>query len=139
MDIFFQDPDDIPLPPDEVRIREFRADPWPDGRRVRVYLEVTPFQRRPSGEINIVDDQGEEVTSVSIIETIDPKMEFTLHIPSPKRSVDYIASSIVFYAETETAEGNEATGKQASEESVPLPPSKITVVDQAKTTFRIEE
>ena len=42
MDIFFQDPTDIPLPPEEVRIRELTAEPWPDGRRVRVYVELTP-------------------------------------------------------------------------------------------------
>lgn len=80
MDIFFSDPTAIPLPPDEVRVKELRAEPWPDKRRVRVYLEITPFQQRPNGNITITDAAGEEVASVSFIETIDPKMEFTIHL-----------------------------------------------------------
>jgi hypothetical protein len=44
MDIFFHDPTDIPLPPAEVRIRQFKGEPWPDGRRVKLTLELTLFE-----------------------------------------------------------------------------------------------
>ena len=44
MDIFFQDPGAIPLPPDDVKIVELRAEPWPDNRRVKVYLERTGLE-----------------------------------------------------------------------------------------------
>ena len=80
MDIFFTDPTDIPLPPDEVRIRQLKAYAWPDGRRVSVALHLTPFQKPPSGEISITNALGEELAIISIIETVDPKMEFTLHL-----------------------------------------------------------
>ena len=66
MDIFFQDPSEIPLPPEEVRIREVRAEPWPDGQRVRVYLEVDPFQQRPNADVKITDAAGEEEAQASI-------------------------------------------------------------------------
>lgn len=138
MDIFFQDPSQVPLPPEEVRIRAFRAEPWPDGRRVLVRLELTPFQKRPSGKILILDDQGEEVANISIIETIDPKMEFTIHLRSPKPGCQYTASSTLFYTEIEDqAKAEAGTG---SEGRPPPPvPTKIKVVDQAKTTFHLEE
>jgi hypothetical protein len=51
MDIFFADPSEVPLPPNEVRIRELNVEPWPDGNRLRVYLEVDPFQKRPNADL----------------------------------------------------------------------------------------
>jgi hypothetical protein len=129
MDIFFQDPDEIPLPPDEVRIKELRAEPWPDNRRVRVYLEVTPFQARPSGEIILLDAQNNEVSSISIIETIDPKMEFTLHIRGSDTYGDYTLNAILFYLD-ELDESDEP------EESPPVQP-KREVIDHAQVKFVI--
>ena len=58
MDIFFRDPSEIPLPPDEVRIRVLHADPYPDGQRVRIHLEVDPFQRRPNADVRITNAPG---------------------------------------------------------------------------------
>ena len=132
MDIFFQDPSDIPLPPQEVRIREFRIEPWADGRRVRVFLEVTPFQQRPNGEVRITDAQGVEVANISIIETIDPRMEFTMHLRTPEPVGPYTASATLFYSEPlpQPVEGEE--------NSQPLELPSSTVVDQASTTFTVQ-
>jgi hypothetical protein len=129
MDIFFQDPGDIPLPPDEVRIKELRAEPWPDNRRVRVYLEVTPFQARPSGEIILLDAEGDETSSISIIETIDPKMEFTLHIRGREPSGEYTVEAAIFYLE-------ELDEPEVPGESIPVQP-KREIVDQAQVKFVI--
>ena len=130
MEIFFQDPSDIPLPPDEVRIREFKARPWPDGRRVRVILQITPFQQKPNGEITINAEDGEEVASISIIETIDPSMELTIHLRQPETGGEYTASATLYYTETgETEESGETQGDQAL---------KNIIVDQAETRFSIE-
>jgi len=135
MDIFFQDPSDIPLPPEEVRIRQFRAEPWPDNRRVRVYLEITPFQKRPNGEIQITDAPGNEVANLSIIETIDPKMDFTVHLRADKIGGEYTASATVYYYEQEPPNPEEKNGEP---ENQPAPlPTKIKVVDEAQTTFEI--
>jgi hypothetical protein len=97
MDIFFQDPTAIPLPPNEVRIKSLEAEPWPDNRRVRVTLEVTPFQKRPNGEVNISNPQGDEVASVSIIESIVPRMEFTMHMRGEIPAGEYRLSAVLFY------------------------------------------
>ncbi len=99
MDIFFTDPDAIPLPPNEVRIQGLQAEPYADGRRVRVRLELTPFQKRPNADLSILNAQGEEVASASIIETMEPKMELTLHVRGVGQPGDYTLMARVFYRE----------------------------------------
>ena len=99
MDIFFQDPDEVPLPPDEVRLRELRAEPLPDGRRVRAALEVDPFQKRPSIALTITDVAGASLAEANIIESMARKVELTLHlrpvgaVPVPP----YTLTAVLFY------------------------------------------
>lgn len=130
MDIFFSDPTDIPLPPGEVRIRSLSARAWPDGRRVRVDLEITPFLKRPNGEILVSDAQGNELANISIIETMNPKMEFTLHLRGSGHLGPYHVDATIFY--------NEEAGHPADSEAPPEPPKQI-VVDRAETDFDISE
>jgi hypothetical protein len=132
MDIFFQDPTAIPLPPDEVRIRQFQAELWPDKRRVRIHLVITPFQVRPSGEITITDEEGTEVAAFSIIETISPRMEFTVHLRGDQDAGKFTASASLFYYEEEDPH---PSGSE-TEESTRLP-SRVRIVDRAETTFEI--
>ncbi len=129
VDIFFNDPTDIPLPPDEVRIRRFEVNPWPDGRRVRVYLEVTPFQKRPNGEISITNAGGDELANISIIETMDPKMEFTLHLRGAELSGPFTVSAYIFYYE-ESAESSE-------DDALSLEGRKKEVIDRVTETFNL--
>ena len=110
MEIFFGDPDAIPLPPEEVRILDLQASPYRDGKRVRVSLEITPFQQRPSGELVVTDEEGTHVASISFIETIDPHMQFTIHLRQKDPGVDYTLTAIIFYSpdiESSTDEANE--------------------------------
>jgi hypothetical protein len=104
MDIFFQDPDDEPVPPDEVRIRDFTATPYPDRRRVRVYLEVTPFLKRPSGEVTITNQDGEILAIANIIETMTSKLELTLHLRGAAGAENLQATADLFYQETPSEE-----------------------------------
>jgi hypothetical protein len=135
MDIYFRDPGDIPLPPEEVRIRQLLAAPWPDNRRVRVVLELTPFQKRPNGEIRILDSQGVEAAALSIVEAIDPKMEFTLHLRTPEPAGFYTTSAVVYYYEEEDPRTEPENGGQDQPYQLP---DKINVVDSAEVTFEIE-
>lgn len=100
MDIFFQDPTAIPLPPDEVRIKEMKVEALPDNRRVRVHLELTPFQQRPNGEIRIDNANGDEVASISIIESMMPSMDFTVHLRGPKTSGTFTVSADIYYLQS---------------------------------------
>ena len=133
MDIFFQDPTDIPLPPEEVRIRSLTAEPWPDEHRVRVYVELTPFQTRPNGEINITNKDEEEVASVSFIETIDPKMQFTLHLRTPETQGEYTVNALIFYP---VLINGQELGETQDQEPLQIPQDTM-IVDQSFIKFTI--
>ncbi len=134
MDIFLQDPSDIPLPPDEVRIRELRAEPYPDQRRVRVSLEITPFQQRPNCEIQISDENGYVVASLSIIESIDPKMDFTIHLKVGDPVGTFTVSSDIYYYEEEQTLDAPASKPEGELHQLP---SRVNTVDRRQTTFVI--
>ena len=103
MDIFFQDPNEIRLPPGEVRIRNVQAQTLPDGKRVHVYLEVDPFQKRPSAELTISDAAGNKLSSASVIESMTRKMELTMHLRNPESASEpapessYTLQVVLFY------------------------------------------
>jgi hypothetical protein len=129
LDIFFQDPTAIPLPPSEVRVKDLRAAPWQDNRRVGVYLEVTPFQRKPNAELTITNPSGEVVAQASIIETMITKMELTLHLRGPLVSGSYTLSVTIFYVQTPQGEADDPRNF--------TDPSRRQVVDKAQTVFEI--
>ena len=85
------------LPPQAVRFTELRIEPWPDGRRVRVHLELTPFQQRPNLEARILNHQGDEVASTTIIENMDIKLVFTMHIRSPETTNQFTLLASISY------------------------------------------
>ena len=66
--------------PEETRITTLTAEPYPDGYRLRVNIEMTPFQQRPHLEVMLRDAHNEEVASSSIVEPLGWKIEFTMHI-----------------------------------------------------------
>lgn len=107
MDIFFSDPNDVPLPPDEVTIRSLEAKPYPDGRRIAVRFEITPFQQRPNIEINIKNEQGRTVADLSVVEAIENRMDFTMHLKEENPTGRYTISMRVFYADIESFELDE--------------------------------
>ncbi len=100
----YQPPEDG-LPPQEVRIQSLRAEPWPeDPRRVRVHLDVTSFLQRPNVEVTITNESGAEVASTTIIESIEPRMVFTMHIRGEPMDRKYTLSASVSYEETGTVD-----------------------------------
>jgi hypothetical protein len=110
MDFFFQDPNEIRLPPEEVRIRELQAHPWPDGARVRVYLEVDPFQKRPSTDLVISAANGDAVANASIIESMARKIELNMHLRGAGIAGPFSLTVVLFYLaplpDPETADEN---------------------------------
>lgn len=128
MDIFFTDPDQVPLPPDEVHILNIKVDPYPDGMRVRLFVELTPFQKKPSGDILITNRVGETVASTSFIEAVTPKFEMTLHL-RPPRPGEYTAKLVLFY--TDEIEEDDSKG------AAYVRPEKKNI-DEMEKTFTIE-
>jgi len=80
MDFFFPEDKLNRAVPEETKISSLSAQPYPDGKRLRVNIEVTPFQKRPYIEVILNDSNGVEVASTSIVEPLSWKLEFTLHI-----------------------------------------------------------
>ena len=80
MEFFINDPNIVRYPPSEIHLLDLRAESDPDRKRLRVALEITPFQRRPYIEIDLTDSTGDKVASASIIEPVGWKLELTLHI-----------------------------------------------------------
>jgi hypothetical protein len=80
MEFFFPEDGLARAVPEETKINLLSAQPYPDGYRLRVNIEITPFQKRPYIEVILNDSAGAEVASTSIVEPMSWKLEFTMHI-----------------------------------------------------------
>jgi len=127
MDLFFQDPSVIPLPPEEVRIQEMNVKPYPDGKRVRVRVELDPFQKRPSLEMTILNAQAEPVAQARVIETMAHTLEMTMHLREEQPGGEYIFHCLLYYQDAPTPE--------AVESVVEYPSPKV--VDQRQVSFML--
>jgi hypothetical protein len=86
MELPIVDPDQVPLPPEEVRIQAVNIEPYPDGRRLRLEIELTPFQTPPNLEVWVENIDGERNAHTNIIGATTPQMSLTLHLKG-QRSV----------------------------------------------------
>jgi hypothetical protein len=105
MDFFF--PDDLTprATPEETRITDLRAEPYPDRGRVRVNMEITPFQTRPHVDVTLTDSDGIEVATTSFVEPMIWKLEFTLHVRGKADPAGgYRLEARLYYPEGPTAE-----------------------------------
>ncbi len=127
MDLFFQDPSVIPLPPEEVHIREMSVKPYPDGKRVRVRVELDPFQKRPSLEMTIMNAKAEQVAQARVIETMARTLEMTLHLREDQTGGGYTFHCLLYYQDAPTPEPLES--------QVEYPPPKV--VDQRQVSFML--
>lgn len=96
--MFFVESNEAPRPREEVEILELTAEPYPDSPRVRMGLKITPFLERPNIEIYAKKVDGPIVAEMSVIETMTPQLEFTLHIRGVEDIFgDYILRAELFY------------------------------------------
>lgn len=83
IELYLQNNDNL-LPRDQVKITNVTATPYPDGRRVNVAIEITPFRERPNLEIAIRRMDGDQgphvVASTSVIAIMNFRVDFNLHI-----------------------------------------------------------
>lgn len=98
MDFFFPEDNLARMVPEETHITALSAEAWLDGRRLRVNLEITPFQKRPYIEVTLNDAHGEEIASTSIVEPLSWKLEFTMHIRGELNN-PYTLNARLYYPE----------------------------------------
>ncbi|MCS6992546.1 MAG: hypothetical protein N2117_14730 [Anaerolineales bacterium] len=113
MDFFFpelsEDGGNVPVPPEEMRFLELRAEPVRDDGplRTRVYLEVTPFRKRPHIDVALTNADGLEIASANIIEPMQRKNVITLHLRGSQQSGAFTLRARLYYPdgpECDTAE-----------------------------------
>ena len=98
MDFFLPEDNLTRAVPEETRISALSAQPYPDGHRLHVNIEITPFQKRPSIEVTLLDSNGDEVASTNIVEPMSWKLEFTMHIRGELNN-PYTLSARLYYPE----------------------------------------
>ncbi len=103
MDIkFFDDPFESPKSRDEVRIKQLGLFMYEDGRRVAVGFDITPFLERPSIEVNVVNENGIQAGSMTIVETMESNFTLTMHLRDKEPTKMYEVTAVLYYATPET-------------------------------------
>ena len=103
MDFFFPEDSLNRMTPEETKILSLSAEPYADGYRLRVNMEVTPFQKRPHIEAVLTDADGNEIASTSLIEPMSWKLEFTMHIRGELNN-PYTLEAKLFYPDGPSTE-----------------------------------
>jgi len=108
MEIEFRDPAEAPLPPDQVSFRSVEVEPYPDAQRLLVRLSVTPFQERPTIDLEVLDEQGDRVAASSIVEATEAAMSLTLHLQHSAPDVQFTLVARLLYEEHGEVDRGEA-------------------------------
>jgi len=103
MDFFFPEDNLDRMTPEETHITSLFAEPYPDGHRLHVDIEMTPFQQRPHLEVILNNGNGDEIQTTSIVEPLTWKIEFTMHIRGDLMN-PYTLSAKLFYPDGPTNE-----------------------------------
>lgn len=96
MDFFFPEDNLNRTTPEETHITSLSAEPYPDGYRLHVFIEMTAFQTRPHIDVKLTDCDGDEVGSTSIVEPLNFKVTFTMHIRGELKN-PYTLEARLFY------------------------------------------
>lgn len=80
MEFFFPEDNLDRAVPEETDITSLSVEPYPDGRRLHIHIEMTPFQKRPHLDVIITNSAGVELASANIVEPLNWKIEFTMHL-----------------------------------------------------------
>ncbi|HNT53709.1 MAG TPA: hypothetical protein PKG95_03295 [Anaerolineaceae bacterium] len=105
----FQPPDEDARPPAEVRLVDLAVQPYADGRRVRVLVELTSFQQPPNLEIQLSAADGEVVSLTHIIETAVAQLSFTMHIRSATAVGPFTAAVRLYYPDLDSVDERQVT------------------------------
>jgi hypothetical protein len=85
--------------PQETRLLNIHAEPDFEGKRLKVGLDLTPFQQKPYIDLTLIASTGELIASTSIVEPVIWNLELNLHIrkSSPSSNGLYKLTVVISY------------------------------------------
>ena len=104
MEFFFPEDNLRRTVPEETKILSLTAEPYEDGRRVRINIEMSPFEKRPHIEFLLTDSENKELSSTSFVEPMAWKLEFTLHLRAEPAEGPLDLTARLFYPDGPEAE-----------------------------------
>lgn len=105
----FTTPSEDALGPQDMRFLDLQVEPQPGGQRFKVRVELPPFLQDPSIELILFNSNNEEVSRVFIIETIDEKLIFTMHIKGAVLPGVHTLRARLYYEEQGTVDERSIT------------------------------
>jgi hypothetical protein len=109
---FFQiDPNVERMLPADTRLLNLRAEPHANGKRIKVSLDLTPFQQKPYLDLSLTDSSGAILATTSIVEPVNWNLELNLHIrnSNPSHSGICKLSVVVSYPDLGEVDHNDLT------------------------------
>ena len=99
----YDDMEDVPAPRarTDVRFTSVAVKPYTDGRRVKLNFALTPFEERPSVDMDVTNAEGRQVASLSLIEAMDTGFDFTVHLRGPEPRGEHVMHLVLFYLESD--------------------------------------
>jgi hypothetical protein len=104
MEFFFPEEHLHRTAPEETKILSLTAEPYEDGQRVRVNIEISPFEQRPHLEFTLTDTENKEISSASFVEPMAWKLEFTMHVRSKPADGPLALAARLYYPDGPEAE-----------------------------------
>ena len=104
MEFFFPEDNLHRTSPEETKIISLTAEPYEDGRRVRVNIEMSPFEQRLHLEFTITDTESREISTASFVEPMQWKLEFTMHLRTRPADGPLNLEAKLFYPDGPVAE-----------------------------------
>ena len=101
-----------------IEVEEFSSEIYPDRRRVMVTFQLSAFQVNPNASIKLLNQNGDRLAEVNIINIFSQANEITLHIPvNQNKPGDYKIELDLFYIQEEEIPGAD---DQVSLKTIPL-------------------
>jgi hypothetical protein len=96
-----------PLSSEDIRFRNVKLTLYPDRRRVKVSMRLTPFISPPNIEIDVRDESDNRVANAVIVGVSGPELDVTLHIRGEVPAGDYRFLLSLGYQEHEDVDQRE--------------------------------
>ncbi len=83
--------------PEQTKIESIEVYPYPDLKRLWVRIELTPFDERPSLDLEIFDPRGNLVSEMLVVDAMEYSFSVTMHLrnaPEPDETY-FLRASLV--------------------------------------------